>query len=197
MGVLIGDVIGYTLMIGFFVLVGIGVWRKIFERVNVLEFQRAVHFRSGRLRRVLEPGSHWIRRGPNNIVFVDTRPVRIGPTSHEAVTADDVNVRLSVVTQYRVVEPAVAIAQAGNYADEMYSLVHVALVRVVGRMTGAEVSARRGDVGGDVQEYAADTSRAIGLELVSVDTGLLAPVGTSSRPAGFSAVGLREEVFAP
>lgn len=195
MGVLVGDLIGYTLIIGFFALVGIGIWRKVFERVNVLEFQQGVLFRGGLLRRVLHPGSHWIRRGPNSVVLVDTRPVRLFPSGHDLVTADDVTVRLSVVTQYQVVDPLVVLAKSGNHADEIYGLVHIALGRVVARMNAGDISARRGDVGDDVRAYAAEQARAIGTELVSVETGLLAPVGTSLRPAGFAAVGLRDELW--
>jgi regulator of protease activity HflC (stomatin/prohibitin superfamily) len=70
------------------------------------------------------------------VQLVDMRERELTIKGQEILTADKVAVRVSIVTQFRVVDPTAAIERVAGYEDRLYSDVQLAARRSLARPTG-------------------------------------------------------------
>ncbi|HEX6129224.1 MAG TPA: SPFH domain-containing protein, partial [Candidatus Limnocylindria bacterium] len=75
----------------------------------VQEYERGVIFRLGRLVGAKGPGLFFIIPIVDRMVKVDLRTVTLDIPSQEAITRDNVTVRVNAVCYFRVVDPEAAI----------------------------------------------------------------------------------------
>lgn len=134
---------------------------------------RGLRYEDGRLTDVLEAGRYEIpdaqRRRRNTpvveIVLVDMRERELLLKGQEILTSDKVAVRVSIITQYRVVDPAAALEKVESYAERLYSDVQLAARRSLASMTLEGILTNRNhlseDILGDVQEAASGYGIAI------------------------------------
>jgi regulator of protease activity HflC (stomatin/prohibitin superfamily) len=127
---------------------------------------RGLRYEDGRLTDVLEAGRYRVpdpaRRRRNTpvveIVLVDMRERELLLKGQEILTSDKVAVRVSIITQYRVVDPAAALEKVESYRDRLYSDVQLAARRSLASMTLEGILTNRNqlseDILGDVQEAA-------------------------------------------
>jgi regulator of protease activity HflC (stomatin/prohibitin superfamily) len=96
--------------------------------VTVMEYERGLLYREGRFERVLEPGRYPFWRWENtSIIRVSLRQMSEVLTGQEILTADKVEVRVSVIAQYIVSDPKVAINTVESYRDSLHQEVQLAL----------------------------------------------------------------------
>ena len=134
---------------------------------------RGLRYENGRLTEVLEAGRYEVpgsrRRGRRTpvveIVLVDMRERELLLKGQEILTSDKVAVRVSIITQYRVVDPTAALEKVESYADRLYSDVQLAARRSLASMTLEGILTNRNqlseDILGDVQEAASGYGIAI------------------------------------
>jgi regulator of protease activity HflC (stomatin/prohibitin superfamily) len=134
---------------------------------------RGLRYEDGRLTEVLEAGRYEIpdnaRRRKNTpvveVVLVDMRERELLLKGQEILTSDKVAVRVSIITQYRVVDPTAALEKVESYADRLYSDVQLAARRSLASMTLEGILTSRNqlseDILGDVQEAASGYGIAI------------------------------------
>src|SRR6185312_10501722 len=111
--------------------------------VTVRSTHRGLRYVDGRLDSVLEPGRYelprkarWGRRQPKvEVVLVDMRERELLIKGQEILTADKVALRVSIITQYRVVDPTAAVEKVAGYEDRLYSDVQLAARRSLASMT--------------------------------------------------------------
>ena len=142
--------------------------------VIIKSTHRGLRYEDGRLTEVLEAGRHEIpdpeHRRKNapvvEIALVDMRERELLLKGQEILTSDKVAVRVSIITQYRVVDPVAALEKVESYTDRLYSDVQLAARRSLASMTLEEILTNRNrlseDILRDVQESAAGYGVAIG-----------------------------------
>ncbi|XP_011177291.1 stomatin isoform X2 [Zeugodacus cucurbitae] len=102
--------------------------------VVMVEFQRAVVFRLGRLRKggARGPGIFFILPCIDNIVTVDLRTAAIDVRPQEVLTKDSVTVTLDAVIYYRIQDPLRAVIQVANVMSSTMLLAQTTLRNVAG-----------------------------------------------------------------
>ena len=142
------------------------------REVIIKDTHRGLLYEDGRLVRVLEAGRYEIRvpaygllrllqaRTPHEeIVLVDLRERDLTIKGQEILTADKVAIRVSILVQFRVVDPRAAVHEVEDYADRLYSDVQLAARRSLAGMTLEEILTNRNrlseEILRDVQEGAA------------------------------------------
>lgn len=83
------------------------------RRVVVYEYQRGLKYRNGKFLEILGAGRYRIFPS-TTIVPVDVRPMLVTIPSQEVISADGVTVKITVVAQYEVADPAIAINKNAN-----------------------------------------------------------------------------------
>jgi regulator of protease activity HflC (stomatin/prohibitin superfamily) len=139
------------------------------KEITVYEYERGLLYRDGKLERVLEPGrySFWAR------ARVEADKVSLREMSHVVagqgiLTADRVEVRISLVAQYRVADPVRAIHTVENYVEQLHQELQLALRDVIAGRTLDQGLDARGEIAAELQRQVGESALRYGVELSRV-----------------------------
>ena len=105
------------------------------REVIIKPTHRGLWYEDGVLKRVLEPGRYkwprylnfgFYRRPRIEVVLVDVRERELTIKGQEILTADKVAIRVSIVVQFRVADPAAALHAVVSFEERLYSDVQLA-----------------------------------------------------------------------
>ena len=137
---------------------------------------RGLRYTDGRLTDVLEAGryelpqpSGWIRRPKVEIVLVDMRERELTIKGQEILTSDKVAVRVSILTQFRVVDPVAAVEKVAAYEDRLYSDVQLAARRSLASMTLEAILTNRNQLSEDILADLQSVAGGYGVEILRAD----------------------------
>ncbi len=149
--------------------------------VIVRSTSRGLRYVDGRFDTVLEPGRYrlprWMRltRRPTvEIVQVDMREREFTIKGQEILTADKVAVRVSIITQFRVVDPVAAVERVAGYEDRLYSDVQLAARRSLASMTLEVILTNRNQLSEDILRDVETIAAGYGVEILRADVKDLA-----------------------
>jgi regulator of protease activity HflC (stomatin/prohibitin superfamily) len=139
------------------------------KEITVFQFERGLLYRDGRLDGVLEPGRYEFKRSEH----VEVAKVSLREMSHVVpgqglLTADRVEVRITLVAQYRVTDPTQALQAVENYVEQLHQELQLALRDVVAARTLDQLLEGRAEVGAELLRLTADSVRRYGVELSRV-----------------------------
>jgi regulator of protease activity HflC (stomatin/prohibitin superfamily) len=145
--------------------------------VTVRSTHRGLRYVDGRLDRVLEAGRYelprkaaWKRRQPKvEVVLVDMRERELLIKGQEILTADKVALRVSIITQYRVVDPVAAVERVAGYEDRLYSDVQLAARRSLASMTLEAILTNRNQLSEDILRDVETIATGYGIEILRAD----------------------------
>lgn len=139
------------------------------KEVTVYEYERGLLYREGRLERVLEPGLYkfWASE-PVEVTKVSLREMSHVVAGQGIPTSDQIEVRVSLIAQYRVVDPKLAIHAVENYAEQLHQELQLALRDVVAGRTLDQLLAARGEIGTELLRLTAEGAKRYGIELTRV-----------------------------
>ncbi len=129
-----------------------------------------VLFSDGRFVRVLDPGRYafWTAAAVMTLTLVDLRRQMIEVPGQEILTRDKVSIRVNILAEYRVTDPALAATGAKSYIETLHRLLQLAVRSTLGKRSLDEVLADKVDV----EPAAAETIRremlALGVEVATV-----------------------------
>jgi regulator of protease activity HflC (stomatin/prohibitin superfamily) len=139
------------------------------KEITVFQFERGLLYRDGRLDRVLEPGRYEFHHKER----VEVAKVSLREMSHVVpgqglLTADRIEIRVTLVAQYRVTDPTLAIQAVENYVEQLHQELQLALRDVVAARTIEQLLEGRAEVGPELHRLTADGTRRYGVELTRV-----------------------------
>jgi regulator of protease activity HflC (stomatin/prohibitin superfamily) len=138
---------------------------------------RGLRYADGRLTDVLDAGRYrlpprsrfGVRRPVVEIVLVDLRERELTIKGQEILTSDKVAVRVSILTQYRVVDPVAAIERVAGYEERLYSDVQLAARRSLASMTLEEILTNRNQLSEDILRDVQGVAAGYGVEILRAD----------------------------
>jgi regulator of protease activity HflC (stomatin/prohibitin superfamily) len=137
--------------------------------ITVHDYERGLRYSRGRLRGLLDPGAYVSFRPLSEIQVFDMRPTLVTIDGQDVLTADGVNLRISLVAKYLVGDPAAAVGGDQDYRRALYVTLQLALREVLAGRTADQVLAGRGELGPAAKERSAGAMARLGVELLSVD----------------------------
>lgn len=136
------------------------------KEVIVWEHERGLLYRDGRLERVLEPGRYsfwrWAKVGVERISMRQTSDVLTG---QEILTADKIELRVSLIAQYAVTDPARAVTTVENYTEQLYQDLQLGLRVAIASRSLEQVLEAREEIGAALLEQVAPLALAYGVAL--------------------------------
>ena len=99
----------------------------------VQEYERGVIFRLGRLIGPKGPGLFFIVPFIDRMVKVDLRVVTLDIPAQEAITKDNVTVKVNAVAYFRVVSPSDAIVKVEDFRRATFQIAQTSLRSVLGQ----------------------------------------------------------------
>ena len=138
---------------------------------------RGLRYTDGRLTDVLEagryplpkPSTNWFRRPQVEIVLVDMRERELTIKGQEILTSDKVAVRVSILTQFKVVDPVAAIEKVAGYEDRLYNDVQLAARRSLASMTLEAILTNRNQLSEEILADLQSVAGGYGVEILRAD----------------------------
>jgi regulator of protease activity HflC (stomatin/prohibitin superfamily) len=109
----------------------------------VQEYERGVIFRLGRLIGAKGPGLILLIPFIDRMVKVDLRTVTLDVPSQEAITSDNVTIKVNAVCYFRVIDPQSAVVQIEDYRRATWQIAQTSLRSVIGEAHLDELLAQR------------------------------------------------------
>ena len=107
------------------------------------EYERGVIFRLGRVVGVKGPGLFFLIPFIDRMVKVDLRVVTLDIPTQEAITHDNVTVRVNAVAYFRVIDPQKAVVQIEDYRRATWQIAQTSLRSTIGEADMDELLAQR------------------------------------------------------
>jgi len=138
---------------------------------------RGLRYADGRLTDVLDAGRYrlpprsrfGVRRPVVEIVLVDIRERELTIKGQEILTSDKVAVRVSILTQFRVVDPVAATERVAAYEERLYSDVQLAARRSLASMTLEAILTNRNQLSEDILRDLLGVAAGYGVEILRAD----------------------------
>jgi regulator of protease activity HflC (stomatin/prohibitin superfamily) len=135
----------------------------------VPEYQRGVIFRLGRLIGAKGPGLFFIIPIVDRMVKVDLRTVTMDVPPQEAITMDNVPVRVNAVVYFRVLEPNKAIVEVENYIVATSQIAQTTLRSVLGQSDLDHLLTEREKINTRLQEIIDEQTDPWGIKVSIVE----------------------------
>jgi regulator of protease activity HflC (stomatin/prohibitin superfamily) len=139
------------------------------KEITIFEHERGLLYREGKLERVLEPGRYVFRGSePVEAAKVSLREMSHIVPSQGILTADRIEVRVTLVAQYRVTDPLLAIGAVENYTEQLHQELQLSLRDVVAARSLDQLLEGRSQIGEELLRQAVVPARRYGVELSRV-----------------------------
>ncbi len=159
--------IGLIPCIGF---IGLILLIILFSAIKVVqEYERGVVFRLGRFVGAKGPGLFFIIPFVDRMQKVDLRTVTLDVPSQEAISRDNVTVKVNAVVYFRVMEPGKAVIQVEDYRRATWQIAQTTLRNVIGQSELDELLANREKVNDQLQHIIDDQTEPWGIKVSLVE----------------------------
>ena len=151
--------------------------RELFIR----DTHRGLWYEDGRLEKILGAGRYTLpafrrpwwslgrKRPLVEVVLVDMRERDLTIKGQEILTLDKVAIRVSILVQFRVVDPKAAIHTVENYEERLYGDVQLAARRSLASMNLEEILTNRNQLSEDILRDVKESAATYGVTIARAD----------------------------
>lgn len=157
--------VGCVLIAGL--VVGIGLLSAAIRVVQ--EYERGVIFRLGRLVGAKGPGLFFIIPIIDRMIKIDLRVVTLDIPTQEAITHDNVTVKVNAVAYFRVLDPESAVVQVEDYRRATWQIAQTSLRSVIGEADLDELLAHREAINEKLAHIIDDQTEPWGIKVSIVE----------------------------
>ncbi len=136
---------------------------------QIREYERGVKFTMGRYKGIMEPGWRLIIPIFQGYNRVDIRTKAVDVPDQEAMTRDNISVKINAVIYYKVRDAAKAIIQVENFRYATSQLAQTTMRNVIGETTLDELLQKRDEISNRIKEIVDQSTDPWGLEVISVE----------------------------
>lgn len=156
-------------MISTYTIIGIVVLYILMGLKVVSEYERGVRFTLGKYSGMMMPGLRIVFPIFQTWQRVDIRTKAIDIPEQEAITKDNISVRVNAVLYFKVEDAKAAIIQVEHFGYAVSQLAQTTMRNAVGEITLDELLANREDVSHRIQAILDKATSAWGIDVSGVD----------------------------
>ena len=148
-------------------LVMLSLFSGAIKQIN--EYQRGVLFTFGRFSRILPPGLNIVLPVVNSVKKVDIRTKAVDVPEQDAITKDNVSIRINAVLYYKVFDAAKAVLEVENYAYAVSQLAQTTMRNIVGQFTLDELLSEREKISESIENILDIAAGIWGIKVENVE----------------------------
>lgn len=157
-------------LIPCFIFIGVILLIFLASSVRVVqEYERGVIFRLGRFAGAKGPGLFFIVPFIDRMIKVDLRVVTLDVPAQEAISRDNVTIKVNAVVYFRVLDPGKAIIQVEDYRRATWQIAQTTLRNVIGQSELDELLAHREKINEQLQQIIDDQTEPWGVKVSIVE----------------------------
>jgi len=149
-----------AIVIGLLVISGLKV---------IQEYERGVIFRLGKLAGSRMPGLRYVIPGIERLVKIDLRVITMDVPAQEAITRDNVTVRVNAVVYFRVVDPDAAVVKVLDYIRATSMIAQTTLRSVLGQSPLDDLLSQRDKINQELQRIIDEQTEPWGVKVSVVE----------------------------
>ena len=150
--------------------VGIIILFLLFSAVRVVqEYERGVIFRLGRFVGAKGPGLFFIIPFIDRMIKVDLRTITLDVPAQEAISRDNVTIKVNAVVYFRVLDPGAAIIQIEDYRRATWQIAQTTLRNVIGQSELDELLSHREKINDELQRIIDEQTEPWGIKVSIVE----------------------------
>jgi len=150
--------------------VGIILLFILFSAIKIVqEYERGVIFRLGRFVGAKGPGLFFIIPFIDRMNKVDLRTVTLDVPSQEAISRDNVTLKVNAVVYFRVLDPGKAVIQVEDYRRATWQIAQTTLRNVIGQSELDELLSHREKVNDELQRIIDEQTEPWGIKVSIVE----------------------------
>ncbi|MFA5374801.1 MAG: slipin family protein [Dehalococcoidia bacterium] len=135
----------------------------------VYQYEAGVTFRLGKYQNTRKPGLRFIIPIIDKMRKVDTRVVTMDVPSQEAITRDNVTVKVNAVVYFRVTNPEAAVIEVYNYMQATFQIAQTTLRSVLGQSDLDELLSHREKLNQRLQQIIDEQTGPWGIKVSVVE----------------------------
>ena len=149
-----------------FILVAVLLLRSIRE---IKEFERGVLFSFGKYTKTLKPGWNIVLPIIQNLRVIDVRTKTVDVPEQEAITKDNVSVKINAVLYYKIFDASLSVITVQNYDYAVGQLAQTTMRNIVGTVTLDELLVDRENVSQKIQDIIDEATDPWGVKVENVE----------------------------
>ncbi len=135
----------------------------------VWQYESGVVFRLGRLQSTRQPGLRFLIPFIDTMRKIDTRVVTMDVPSQEAITKDNVTVKVNAVVYFRVIHPESAVIQVADFKMATFQIAQTTLRSVLGKSALDELLSERENLNQRLREIIDEATEPWGIKVSLVE----------------------------
>ncbi|MEE9202027.1 MAG: SPFH domain-containing protein [Dehalococcoidia bacterium] len=135
----------------------------------IWQYESGVHFRLGRLVGIKAPGVRFMIPFIDTIRKVDTRVVTLDVPAQDAITKDNVTLRVNAVVYFRVVHAEQAIVNVADFRMATFQIAQTTLRSVLGKSSLDELLAEREKLNESLRDIIDEATEPWGIKVSMVE----------------------------
>lgn len=150
--------------------VGVGLVIILIASIRIVqEYERGVIFRLGRVMAAKGPGLFFIIPIIDRMVKVDLRTITLDVPAQEAITSDNVTVKVNAVVYFRVIDPVMAIVQIEDFRRATWQIAQTSLRNVIGQSMMDQILQDREQINDTLQHIIDESTEPWGVKVSIVE----------------------------
>ncbi len=137
--------------------------------IQINQYERGVLFSRGKFRKVLKPGWHFKLPIFQSYKKVDIRTKADDVPAQEAITKDNVSVKINAVLYYKIFDASKAILEVENYYYATGQLAQTTMRNAVGSVTLDELLGEREKISGEICKVIDELTDPWGIKVENVE----------------------------
>lgn len=162
------EIIFGIITFGIMSFIGLVILLALFIK-EIKQFERGLLFTMGRFTKQREPGWRIIIPIFQRLYKVDIRTKAVDVPDQDAITKDNVSVRVNAVIYYKVADPAKAVLEVQDFFYATSQLAQTTMRNVVGEVSLDELLANRDDIAKRIMAIVDQATDPWGIDVVSVE----------------------------
>ena len=135
----------------------------------IMQYETGVVFRLGRLVGSKSPGIRLIIPFVDNLRKVDTRVLTLDVPSQEAITRDNVTLKVNAVVYFRIVQPEASIIQVADFRFATFQIAQTTLRSVLGKSLLDELLSQLEKLNEQIRETIDEATAPWGIKVSMVE----------------------------
>lgn len=157
-------------MIIFLIIVAIIVLWFIFSMiVQINEYERGVKFTKGKFSKIMNPGWNFVLPIFQSYKKVDIRTKAVDVPAQEAITKDNVSIKINAVLYYKIFDASKAILAVENYYYAIGQLSQTTMRNAVGAVTLDELLGERDKISTEICKIIDELTDPWGIKVENVE----------------------------
>ena len=153
-----------------FAVIAFAIFVLITSAIKVVqEYERGVIFRLGRVVGVKGPGIIFLIPFIDRMVKIDLRTITLDVPSQEAITRDNVTIKVNAVVYFRVIDPERSVVAIEDYQKATWQIAQTSLRSVMGQSDLDELLIRRDEVNQKLQQIIDEQTEPWGIKVSIVE----------------------------